>query len=294
MSENLLKNSHLGELFRNGRFYLSDDFSLNFYEWPAATAKVKGVIFYGHGMVEHSGRYADWGKFLAENGFSVFAVDHRGHGRSDGQRLWMDRFSDLVDDFSAFVQAGAARFPDLPVFIAGMSMGGGIAIQATVRLQKILPNLRGTILISPAIRINPALFPLLRFLAPIFDRLCPRLKFIKPGVGGLSRLKEVRSDFLRDPDVCHGRMPVHFGAENIRALRVNRACAPEFSIPTLICQGSGDLITDPSGPVDFIDQMTFPDKTLKIYPKLYHDILHETGKEQIWNDIVAWLNHHLD
>ncbi|MBR2693647.1 MAG: lysophospholipase [Thermoguttaceae bacterium] len=274
---------------KENRFFLSDAFSLYVHQWYGDLPP-KGIVFFVHGMVEHSGRYEEWGRFLARHGFDVYAIDQRGHGRSDGARLWMHRFTDLVDDFCAFVQKGAAQFPDLPVFIAGMSMGGGVAIRSTLVLQERVPNFAGTILIAAAIRTNPYLYPVLRFMAPLFNILIPRIRILKPGIGGLAVSKKVRDEFRNDPYVCRDRMTVRFGWENVKALKVNRRCAAKITVPTLICQGAADMIVYPPGAEEFCQDLAASDKTLKLYPDFGHDLLHEEGGEVAWNDILDWLN----
>lgn len=275
---------------QNGRFYLTDRFSLNVYECPTYSLP-KGVVFFGHGIVEHSGRYLEWGRYLARHGYYVYAVDHRGHGRSDGRRLWAKKYSVLVDDFCAFVRRGAAGHPGIPVFIAGMSMGGGIAVQATVRLQEELPNFRGAVLVSPGIAVAPKVFPRLRKLAPVFDFLVPWLPIVKPGIGALSASPEIREQFRNDPDVYHGWITVHFGAENLRALAVNQGCAQGIRVPVLICQGDSDRITDPAGAARFFNEMKAGGKAMKVYPGAGHDLLHEDGVgDEASRDIVEWLD----
>lgn len=274
---------------KDSRFFVSDTFSLYVHQWYSETPP-KGIVFFVHGMVEHSGRYEEWGRFLAQHGYDVYAIDQRGHGRSDGARLWIHRFTDLIDDFCAFVEKGAAQFPGLPVFIAGMSMGGGVAIRSAVRLQTTVPNFAGTILIAAAIRTNPYLYPVLRFMAPFFNILIPRIRIIKPGIGGLAVSKKVRDDFRNDPLVCRDRMTVRFGWENVKALKVNRRCAPLITVPTLICQGAADMIVYPPGAEEFCRNLAAADKTLKLYPDFGHDVLHEEGSETAWNDILDWLN----
>lgn len=278
---------------KENRFYLSDSFSLFVHQWFSENPP-RGIVFFVHGMIEHSGRYEDWGRYLAAHGFDVYAIDQRGHGRSDGPRLWVRSFDDFVGDFCAFVRAGAAQFPSRPVFIAGMSMGGGTAIRAAVRLQNEIPNFAGTILIAAAIRTNPYLYPTLRFFAPLFDILIPKLRFLKPGIGGLAVSKKTREEFRNDPYVCRERMTVRFGAENVKALKYNRRCAPKITSPILICQGQADQIVHPPGAEQFYQNTASPDKTLKLYPRFGHDLLHEEGSQTAWDDILGWLEAHTE
>ena len=276
---------------KENRFFISDSFSLFVHQW-FSDIPPRGILFFAHGMIEHSGRYEEWGRYLASRGFYVYAIDQRGHGRSDGPRLWIRSFDDLVGDFCAFVRAGAAQFPSLPVFISGMSMGGGVAIRASVRLQNEIPNIAGTILIAAAIKTNPYLYPVLRFFAPFFNILIPKIRFLKPGIGGLAVSKEVRDAFRNDPYVCREKMTVRFGAENVTALKTNRRCASQITLPLLICQGDADMIVSPQGAEKFYRNAASKDKTLKRYPSFGHDLLHEEGAQTAWNDILEWLEKH--
>ena len=274
------------------RFILSDARALKIYCW-GARPKPKGILLFAHGMLEHAGRYADWGDEMARRGWTVFAVDHAGHGQSDGEKIWMDHFSDLVDDFCEVTERVSDVFPKTPLFLVGLSMGGGIAIQTAHRLRQT-NRLAGLVLLAPALRVHPRLFPWLRPLAILIDRIAPRWRLVKGGTNGLSRNKAMIDDFRADPYVFHGRMPVHYGVENIRALKVNRACAADLSLPILALQGSGDLITDPAGPPEFIQNSPSTDKTLRIYPHLCHELLHEPEKMEVIGDLDKWLEEHLE
>lgn len=275
--------------YQDGRFHVTPAISLYVHQWIVPSVPPKGLVIFVHGMVEHSGRYEEWGYFLANRGYPVLAIDHRGHGRSDGPRLWIDHYSDLVDDFCSFARWGASQYPELPVFIAGMSMGGGVVVRSAVRLQSELPHYSGAVLIAAGLAVNPKLYSKLRIVAPLFDIFLPRLRFIKPGIGGLAVSKTVRDQFLKDPYVCHCRMPVHFGVENVRALPVNMSCAAKITSPILICQGEADSIVSPPAAARFYEETASADKTLKFYPKLGHDIIHEENGGQVWRDILAWL-----
>ena len=87
-----------------------------------ADAKVICVIV--HGLCEHQGRY-DYlvGKFNAA-GIGTYRFDHRGHGRSEGERTYYDSFHDMIDDAKAIVDLAKSEHPDKPVFLLGHSMGG--------------------------------------------------------------------------------------------------------------------------------------------------------------------------
>ena len=87
-----------------------------------------------HGLAEHGGRYAGLAERLVGHGHAVYAIDHRGHGRSSGQRANIDRFAYLVSDLGTFVGRAQREHPDLPVFLLGHSMGGAIAFACALRI----------------------------------------------------------------------------------------------------------------------------------------------------------------
>lgn len=251
-----------------------------------------GVMVFAHGMLEYAGRYQDWASVMAKSGWAVFSVDHSGHGRSDGPRIWMDRLDDLVDDFERFVREIAAIFSEKPLHIVGMSMGGGIAIRTVFRLQQAGIPCAGMILVSPALQVHPKVFPWLRRIAYFADWLTPRLRFVRGTSHGLCHDRSVIEAFKKDPYVYSGRFSVHYGVENLRALEENNRLAGEIRLPLLILQGTGDLITNPEGPRRWMEKSISSDKTLKNYPGLYHDLLHEPEKEAIYKDMINWLNCH--
>jgi hypothetical protein len=69
--------------------------------WLSETAPFGAVIVL-HGIGNHGGRYADLAEALASSGYAVHALDQRGHGRSQGPRVYVERFADLIDDVDAF------------------------------------------------------------------------------------------------------------------------------------------------------------------------------------------------
>lgn len=273
------------------RFILSDGRALKMYCW-GARPEPNAILLFAHGMLEHAGRYADWGEEMARRGWTVIAVDHAGHGQSDGERIWVDRLSDLIDDFNEVADRIKGFFPETPLFLVGMSMGGGIVIQTALRRQGNPGEASGLILVAPALRAHPRLFPWLRPFAKLIDRIAPRWRLVKPGTKGLTRNPDVIEAFRSDPYVFHGRMTVHYGVENIRALKINRACAEKLTLPILALQGSGDLITDPAGPPEFVKKSPSTDKTIRVYPDLCHDLLHEPEKMDVIEDMDKWLKVH--
>ena len=78
----------------------------------------RGVVVINHGFKSHSGLYAWVADKLVERNLAVYALDMRGHGKSEGERYYVDKFSDYVADLGTFVSIVKQREPGLPVFLA--------------------------------------------------------------------------------------------------------------------------------------------------------------------------------
>ena len=275
-------------------FFRSSDDRLNLrrHRWlpdskTDSNAAVRGVVVFAHGILEHGARHGNWASRLAEQGIAVTALDHRGHGESEGERVWVDRFELFVDDLMRLTEWSCGEFPDIPVFLMGFSMGGAIVAQSW-RLRR--PPVDGLILTAPA--LHTSLFPILRHIAPFVDRLVPRLRLFDLGTARkISRDRSAADAFRADPLVHHGAFPMHIGAETLRASReINRDFAA-FDLPILMLHGTGDAITGIVGCERMYAGVPSQDRTLHRYDGGYHDLLHELPptREQVVADLLAWL-----
>ena len=95
-------------------------------EWQPAS-EPRGVAVISHGLNAHSGLYEWAAQQFTSSGLAVYALDHRGRGRSEGERFFVNRFADWTQDLATFIDIVKAREPDLPVFLLGHSAGGVIA-----------------------------------------------------------------------------------------------------------------------------------------------------------------------
>ena len=272
------------------RFETPDGLRLHERCWLPAGDPV-AVVIVVHGLTEHSGRYAGLAGALNGHGYAVYAADLRGHGRSEGSPTFIRAFDEHLADLELLVDRVRSRQPGKPLFLLGHSMGGAIVALWAITRQ---PEVGGLVLSAPPVRVSGNIFPILRHLAGIFSRLAPRLRITRLGSGMLSRDPEVVAQFQGDPLVFHGRFPVRTGAEILRAGQRIEAHMEDLHCPLLLLHGSGDVVTDPAGSEDLFTRARSHDKTLKLYPGLYHDLLHEPEKEEVTADIVEWLDARLD
>src|SRR5262245_19840638 len=103
--------------------------------------KARGVMILIHGFNAHGG-YMEWpGEQFAADGFAVYALDLRGRGKSEGERFYVEKFSDYLGDVDKLVQIARSENPGLPVFVLGHSAGGVIATSYVFEHQKEVAGL---------------------------------------------------------------------------------------------------------------------------------------------------------
>lgn len=253
--------------------------------------KPRALLVLAHGFAEHGGRYAELAQWLNRSNIIVWIPDCRGHGRSQGSRVWVDHFDRYVSDFLGVVAEARREHPGLPVFLAGHSMGGAVATLASL---SEAPGTDGLILSAPAVGLAKDLFPWLRRLAAWASRLLPRLRLARMGSAMLTRDPRVLAEFRDDPLVYHGRIPSRTGAEILRASGEVRRAAAKVRLPVLILQGTADAVVSSEEVQRFYDELSSGDKTLRLYPGLYHDLPREPERQTILAELAAWIERRCD
>ena len=256
------------------------------HERPHKEFPPHALVLIVHGILEHAGRYAEMAKYLNRAGIAVWGVDLRGHGRSSGSRVWTDHFDRYLDDVSLVLSEAQATHPDLPIFLLGHSMGGLIVLQS--RFAETNPP-AGLIVSAPAIHVADEFIPWLRKLAAFGSRWFPRVRLARMGSSSMSRDRDVIADYRRDPLVYHGRIPTRTGAEIIRVGEETRQRASDITLPLLVLQGTADAVVLCGATEEVYRAVSSGDKTLRLFPGLYHDLPREPEKEEICSEIANWI-----
>ena len=247
--------------------------------WPNADARYVALIAHGYG--EHARRYDHVAERLVKHGAVVYAPDHHGHGRSDGERALVDDLEKGVEDLHRVAERAVADHEGLPTVLIGHSMGGLIAARYA---QRFGSGLRALVLSGPAVGGNPDLEGLAQ-LDPI-----PEVP-IDPAV--LSRDPAVGQAYADDPLVYHGP----FRRETLMGLGAAVAAVAEGgtfgSLPTLWVHGEADelvplVYTRPA--IDLVRGDVFAEK---IYPGARHEIFNETNQDEVLDDVLAFIDRYL-
>ncbi len=249
----------------------------------------RAVVVIAHGASEHSNRYEHVADRLVAEGYAAYAIEHRGHGRSEGPRALIDRLDNAVADLDQLVALAAERHPGTEVFLLGHSMGGAIAVRYAVLHGE---RLSGLILSGPlaALEAAPAVQ---RILARVLSVVTPGLPIVAIDATLVSRDPEVVQAYVSDPLVYHGKLPARTVTELAAAIDHFPEQAGAITVPTLIMYGTADGLCPPSGSIMLSERIGATDTTLKAYDGLYHEILNEPEQQQVLDDMCAWLAAHV-
>jgi alpha-beta hydrolase superfamily lysophospholipase len=244
----------------------------------------RGAIVITHGLGEHCHRY-DWVvERLNEAGWGVWRFDNRGHGRSGGARGYLDDFNKYFYDADVIVERALSENPGRPVFMLGHSMGGFITGGYGVRYPG---KLAGQVLSGACVKSLP-IFDGLRSVdieKIALDRADNALSSL------ICRSKAVVEAYDSDPYVLHV-----FAQKLLHEVFINGidwlvTVESRHEYPCLILHGGDDRIVPPACSEFFNERSGSRDKTLKIYPHLYHEILNEEKeKNDVMADIIDWLD----
>ena len=273
--------------FHDFAFSAADGTSLQGRVWPA-TSEPRSVVALVHGYAEHIGRYAHVAAYLVERGHAVYGYDQRGHGRSPGPRAYIDAFDTYVGDLAVFLDHVRDQVPGRPLFLLGHSMGGAVSAQYALRDEA---SLDGLILSSAALDLPTP--PALQALAWLLGRLVPRLPTVKLDRHLISRDAAVIAQTDADPLYYRGGIPARTAAELFGAARHLRQHLEELTLPLLLLHGTADGITRPRGSQACYARARSTDKTLALYPGLYHETFNEPEKARVLKEVAEWLDEHL-
>lgn len=240
-----------------------------------------------HGVGEHSGRYERLAGELTQAGFAVFAYDHRGHGRSEGQRGHIDRFTDYLDDLDRAVAWARGRGPR-PLFLIGHSLGGLIVLHAAARTPALAD---GLVLSSPACGLAVHVPAWKHAVAMLANVIWPTLAMRRTRVDSayLSHDPAIGRAYLADP-LVHFFITARGYAEVLTRLRrAAEAAAASVRLPALVFQAGDDHLVDAQATRAMFNALGSADKQLVWLEGWYHEVFNEAERARMIGQVLAWL-----
>ena len=255
--------------------------------WPAA-GTARGVMILIHGFNAHSG-YMEWpAEQFSSNGLAAYALDLRGRGKSEGERFYVEKFSDYLADVDKLVAQARSENPGLPIYVLGHSAGGVIATSYVFEHQDEIAGL-----ICESFAYDVGLPHLVQLALEGVSHLAPHLHVFSLNNADFSRDPAAVERMNNDPLIAKEAQPAETASELLKAAERLTENFTKFTVPVLIIHGTDDKATRPAGSEKFFDLAASTDKTLKLYEGHYHDLLADIGKEEVMADIRGWIEDRL-
>lgn len=264
---------------------------LKFYAHGWNPPQTKAVVCFVHGFNEHSGRDEQLAIRLCDAGYAFLTYDQFGHGKTEGKRGHTPGYEAMLDSIKIILDEARTRFPNIPVYLMGHSMGGAEVVNFLLRRA---PDVKGAVVLSPLFRIA--------FDPPAIKVFMGRLmKNIYPGFtekanldsNAISRDKEEVRRYDADP-YNHNRITaaLFFGTRD--AGKWALAHAAELKTPTLLMHGTADRLTSFEASKEFVSKAPPHLVTFKSWEGFYHELPHEPepDRTEVTNFIIRWLNEH--
>lgn len=244
----------------------------------------RAAIVIVHGLCEHSGRYEYFTTKLNEFNYTVYRFDNRGHGKSGGERGYVEDFQYFFQDADKLVNIVKEDNKDIPIFMFGHSMGGFITAGYGIEYKD---KLKGQILSGAAV-LEPSAFKSLK--ENNYFEKNPREKSPNMLAKLMCRDKAVIEDYNNDPLVLRETNIKLLGESFIKGSKWIGEHIRDYNYPCLILHGEKDRIVKKEESKWLFNNISSKDKSMKIYPECYHEILSEKDqKENVIEDIHKWI-----
>lgn len=271
-----------------GTFKGLNGLTLYYQSWHSDDP-VQAVIVMVHGLGGHSSLFESAVNYLVPRGYEVFTFDLRGHGRSPGQRGFINAWSEFREDLRLFFEHIAQIRVECPCprFLWGHSLGGTIALDYALHYPD---RLNGLILTAPALErvgVSPIKIALGRMMSGVFPRFSLKLGLRKDLC---SRDRDVCMAFLADP-LRHEYGSARLATEFFATVEWISTHISELQVPLLLLHCSSDEVTFSDASRNFFQRIEFPDKEHYEYAECYHDLFMDV-EVQALSDLQGWLERH--
>lgn len=246
----------------------------------------RAVVVLAHGYGEHARRYDHVAERFGAAGLSMYALDHRGHGRAGGKRVRVRHMKEFVADFRDLVAKARAENPDRKVIVLGHSMGGGIVFAYGVQHAEDYDLM---VLSGPAIAAHTGVSKAKAIIGKAIGSIFPNLPIEAIDADHVSRDPQVVADYKADPLVYRGKVPAGIGKALLVVGEKMHLLAPGITAPLLVVHGEEDKLVAAEGSRRLVEHVGSHDVELKVYPELFHEVFNEPERDRVLDDVVTWI-----
>jgi alpha-beta hydrolase superfamily lysophospholipase len=270
------------------RYVAADGTALPLAVWPAANGPPTAVILGLHGFGDYRKAWEDPAEIWAKAGITTYSYDQRGFGGSPTRGRWPGTEA-LVDDAKAMAALLRAKYPGVPLYLAGESMGGAVTLVAADRGVEV----DGLILSATALRSRETFGPVASAGLWFFAHTIPWMPSGPTSIDYMPTDNPKTLEKLRKDPMMLRQVRLDMGYGLIDLMDAARASAEHVHQPYLMLHGLGDRII-PQEPVRAAIEVMPPrtDSKLAFYKEGYHLLLRDKEGKRVAADVVAWVSDH--
>ncbi|UCF60818.1 MAG: lysophospholipase [Anaerolineaceae bacterium] len=264
----------------------SDGVQLYWRAWEP-DVPARATVCLVHGLGEHSGRYEHVAAAFTGAGLAVHAIDLRGHGRSEGPRGHTPGLAQWYDDIDLLL---SRTNPEKARILYGHSLGATLVLSCGLHRPE---KLNGVLATGPALRISADVPAVKAFLGKVMAGVWPT--FSQPSgliAADLSQDPLIVQAYIDDP-LVHDRVSSRLYVDMLAAGEEMLKRAADFHLPVFLIHAETDRLCDHTATEEFYATVGSPDKTLHIWPALFHEVHNEPEKDQVIREMVEWVLAHI-
>jgi alpha-beta hydrolase superfamily lysophospholipase len=249
--------------------------TIRYRRWSPA-GPPRRIVQIVHGYAEHGGRYGHVAAALNTDGAVVYADDHLGHGRSDGERALITDFEHAVEDLKRLHDIASLEYPGLPLLLVGHSMGGLLAGRFAQRWQEAVAG----------VAFCGAVLGDWEWLRDVLQ--LPELPEVPFDPTTLSRDPRVGAAYATDPLVYHGQYKRGLLEAEAAALDRFQRDIDKLTMPILFMHGTDDPFVPYQRSLQAVEEMPARSKTIRVLDGARHEVLNESNQDEIVGYLTDW------
>lgn len=248
------------------------------------------ILLVAHGLGEHCGRYAHLPEHVGDEFERIYAMDHRGHGRSGGLRGYAPSFDYFVDDLLSVAAEIQKREKGKKLYLWAHSFGGLVALRTLLRERKV--PFEAAIISAPLLGVTVRVPAYKKMLGEILGRTLSRVQLtneINPSY--LSHDPLVVEAYVKDR-LVHDKITPRLYLDMMAAMDNVTSSTGPLACPALFLIPGDDRIVDSPKTTAFFRNLKYRDKEIREYPGMFHEPHNELEKDKVFGDVKQWLTQH--